>query len=100
LILRVSELGDDFPFYQLRIRDHVSCAAPLEQGSLQFEYFTVFVVQETKRCAPGGFMADPALEPKLMKSIAGSIAVTLQHAVQTEQNLIRLPAFLNGFRET
>ena len=60
----------------------------------------MFVVQETKGRAPGGFMADPAFEPKLMKSIAGSIAVALQHAIQTEQNLIRLPAFLNGLRET
>jgi hypothetical protein len=37
LVLWVSELADDFPFYQLRIRDYMSCAAALEQGSLQLE---------------------------------------------------------------
>ena len=60
----------------------------------------MFAVQETKSCAPGRFMPDPAFEPELVESIAGSIAVASQDTVQTEQNLIRLPAFLNGLCET
>ena len=55
----------------------ITCLAPPRSNKARSscKKFTVFVVQETKEGAPGGFMGNPAFEPKLVETVAGSIAV-------------------------
>ena len=88
-VLRVSELADDLLLNHPRIRDHMSCAALLEQAPLEFQEFGVFVVREAKEGAPTRFVRNAALQPEFVDTVAGSVAVALHDTIQTKEDLIR-----------
>jgi hypothetical protein len=98
-VFRVAELADDLLLNHARIRDHLSCATSLKQGSLQIKDFGVLVVRPAKESAPTRFVRRPTFQPEFMDPVPGSIAVALHDAIQAKEDLVWSPASLNGFCE-
>ena len=51
----------------------------------------MFPVREAKEGAPTRFVCHDGVQPELVNTVAGSIAVALHNTIQTKENLFRLP---------
>ena len=59
----------------------------------------MLAVREAKEGAPTRFVRNPAFQPEFVDTVAGSVTITFQDAIQTKEYLIRLPRLLNLFCE-
>jgi hypothetical protein len=75
-------------------------AALLEQRSLEFEELGVFAVCKAKEGAPARFVRHSAFQPEFVDTVAGSVAIALEDAIQTQEDLIRPSGLLNCGCET
>jgi hypothetical protein len=97
LLARVAESVHNLVLHHARIRNHMPCAATLEQVAFQLEEFAMFSVHEPKKSAPARLMRNAVFQPKLVNAIPGPVTIAFPNPFETVQRFVRLPRGLDRF---